>query len=56
MSSRKTRVTRRSALKQWAAAGIAVPFVMKAHASVAPSETLYHASFGAAGMAEAYGL
>ena len=26
---------------------------MKAHATAAPSETLYHASFGAAGMAEA---
>jgi len=46
-----TRVTRRSALKQWASAGIAAPFVMKTHAMAAPSETLYHASFGAAGMA-----
>ncbi len=53
MSSRSSRVTRRSALKQWAGAGIAFPFVMRAHASSAPSETLYHASFGAAGMAEA---
>ncbi len=52
MSLRSSRVTRRSALKQWAGAGIAFPFVMNAHASAAPSETLYHASFGAAGMAE----
>jgi len=51
MSSRNSRVTRRSALKQWAAAGIAAPFVMRRHATAAPSETLYHASFGAAGMA-----
>jgi predicted dehydrogenase len=53
MPSRQSRLTRRSALKHWAGAGIALPFVMKAHATAPPSETLYHASFGAAGMAEA---
>jgi len=52
MTTPCARVTRRSALKQWAAAGLTAPFVMKAHASAPPSETLYHASFGAAGMAE----
>jgi predicted dehydrogenase len=46
-------LTRRTALKTWASAGFAFPFVMKLHASTAPSETLYHASFGAAGMARA---
>ena len=51
MSSREFRLTRRSALKTWASAGFAFPFVMKAHATAPPSETLYHASFGAAGMA-----
>ena len=51
MTMSQTRVTRRSALKQWAAAGITAPLVMKADATAAPSETLYHASFGAAGMA-----
>ena len=53
MSSTTLLVTRRTALKQWAAASFAFPFVMRAHASAAPSETLYHASFGAAGMAGA---
>jgi predicted dehydrogenase len=53
MSSRISRVTRRAALKQWAAAGIAAPFMIRAHASAAPSETLYHASIGAAGQAAA---
>jgi predicted dehydrogenase len=53
MTTPCARVTRRSALKQWAAAGIAAPFVMRTHATAAPSETLYHASFGAAGMAAA---
>jgi predicted dehydrogenase len=43
------RVSRRSALK--AAAGFAVPFVFRHHATAAPSETVYHASFGADGMA-----
>jgi predicted dehydrogenase len=51
MSSRSSRVTRRSALKQWVGAGFAFPFVMRAHATAAPSETVYHASFGASGMA-----
>ena len=48
----KARITRRTALKHAAAAGIAAPFVFHAHANGAPpSETLYHASFGGAGMA-----
>jgi len=51
MTTPLNRVTRRTVLKQWAAAGIAAPFVMRAHATAAPSETLYHASFGASGMA-----
>jgi predicted dehydrogenase len=51
MSSPESRLTRRTALKTWAGAGVAFPFVMRAHATAAPSETLYHASFGAAGMA-----
>jgi predicted dehydrogenase len=38
-------------LKRFAAAGITAPFVFRAHAHAAPSETLYHASFGANGMA-----
>jgi predicted dehydrogenase len=42
-------MTRREVLKG-VAAGLAVPFVRRVHAA-APSETLYHASFGAAGMA-----
>ena len=46
-----SRVTRRSALKRLAAAGMSAPFVFRAHATAAPSETLYHASFGASGMA-----
>jgi predicted dehydrogenase len=45
------RFTRRAALKRLAAAGLAAPFVFRAHATAAPSETLYHASFGANGMA-----
>ena len=52
MPSRESRLTRRSALKTWASAGVAFPFVMRAHATAPPSETLYHASFGAAGMAK----
>ena len=44
-------ITRRTALRRCAAAGLAAPFVFRAHAHAAPSETLYHASFGAAGMA-----
>jgi predicted dehydrogenase len=45
------RITRRSALKRLAAAGLAAPFVFRAHAIAAPSETVYHASFGANGQA-----
>jgi predicted dehydrogenase len=45
------RITRRAALKQLTAAGLSAPFVFRHHASAAPSETLYHASFGASGMA-----
>ena len=52
MPSRESRPTRRAALKIWASAGFAFPFVMRAHTTAPPSETLYHASFGAAGMAE----
>src|SRR5438105_4589028 len=46
-----SRLTRRTALKRLAAAGLAAPFVFRAHAGAPPSETLLHASFGAAGMA-----
>lgn len=45
-----SRVTRRTALKT-AAATFATPFVWRAHAHAAPSETVLHASFGADGMA-----
>jgi len=45
-----TRVTRRFALKQAAAAAFA-PAVFRRHALAAPSETVYHASFGGSGMA-----
>src|SRR5438552_5714976 len=48
-----SRITRRAALKRLAATGLAVPFVFRAHAHAAPSETLLHASFGASGMAGA---
>jgi predicted dehydrogenase len=44
------RITRRAALRTMAA-GLAAPFVFRAHAHAAPAETLLHASFGAAGMA-----
>ncbi len=47
----RSRITRRVALQRLTAAGLAVPFVFKAHAHAKPSETLYHASFGANGMA-----
>jgi predicted dehydrogenase len=43
-------MTRRSAMRRLAAAGLVAPFVRRLHAA-APSETLYHASFGASGMA-----
>ena len=46
-----TRITRRNALKRVAAVGLAAPFVFRAHATAAPSETIYHASFGGNGMA-----
>ncbi|HLN26686.1 MAG TPA: Gfo/Idh/MocA family oxidoreductase [Gemmataceae bacterium] len=45
------RITRRAALKHLAAAGLTGPFVFRRHATAAPSETIYHASFGASGMA-----
>lgn len=41
------KVSRRSAI----AAGVAAPFVWRAHAHAAPSETVLHASVGADGMA-----
>jgi predicted dehydrogenase len=44
-------LTRRGALRRLATAGLAAPFVFRAHAPAAPSATLYHASFGANGMA-----
>ncbi len=46
-----SRITRRSVLKRFAGAGLAAPFVFRAHATAAPSETVYHASFGASGQA-----
>jgi predicted dehydrogenase len=46
-------MTRRTAIKRFAAAGFTAPFVFRVHAHAAPSETLYHASFGASGMAGA---
>ncbi|HEV8061853.1 MAG TPA: Gfo/Idh/MocA family oxidoreductase [Gemmataceae bacterium] len=46
-----SRITRRSVLKRFAGAGLAAPFVFRGHATAAPSETVYHASFGAAGQA-----
>src|SRR5947209_4501122 len=45
-----TKLTRRAALKQFLAAGVA-PLVFRRHATAAPSETIYHASFGGSGMA-----
>ncbi|WP_422928934.1 Gfo/Idh/MocA family protein [Singulisphaera sp. PoT] len=48
----QSRVSRRHALKTMVAAGLAAPFARRAHAA-APSETVYHASFGASGMAAA---
>jgi predicted dehydrogenase len=51
MASMTPRVSRRIAMKHWAAAGFAFPALMRTHATAAPSETLYHASFGASGMA-----
>src|SRR6476659_3792971 len=45
-----SKVTRRSALKTMAGT-FGVPFVWRAHAHAAPSETVLHASFGADGMA-----
>ena len=44
-----SQMTRRDALARLAAVGLAVPFARRVHAA-APSETLYHASFGASGM------
>ena len=44
-------LTRRDALRRLAAAGLAMPFVHRVNAKAAPSETLYHASFGSSGMA-----
>src|SRR5208283_2398345 len=53
MSWTTSRVTRRAAIRELAATGLAMPSVLRAHAAAAPSETLYHASFGASGMAGA---
>lgn len=49
MSSQQNR---RSALKAMLAAS-AAPFVFRQHGHTAPTDTLYHAAFGAAGMAGA---
>ncbi|MCI0462076.1 MAG: Gfo/Idh/MocA family oxidoreductase [Gemmataceae bacterium] len=46
-----SRITRRTALRRLTAASLGVPFMFRAHAHAAPSETLLHASFGAGGMA-----
>src|SRR6202034_1917904 len=40
-----------AALKRFGAAAVSAPFVFRRHATAAPSETVYHASFGASGMA-----
>jgi predicted dehydrogenase len=53
MFSKNVDLTRRAALRHLAATGLAVPYVIRTHATAAPSETLYHASFGASGMAGA---
>lgn len=53
MSSPTSRINRRTAMKQSVAAGFAFPAVIRTHATAAPSETLYHASFGTSGMAAA---
>lgn len=45
-----SKITRRAALKV-AAVPFAAPYVWRLHAHAAPSETVLHASFGAAGMA-----
>ena len=47
----RSAISRRTALKSIAAAGLTAPFVFRKHALAAPSETVYHASFGAAGQA-----
>jgi predicted dehydrogenase len=46
-----SRLTRRAALRRFATATVAAPFVFRRHLTAAPSETVYHASFGASGMA-----
>ena len=45
-----SQISRRAALGGLAAAGLTMPAAFRVHAA-APSETLYHASFGASGMA-----
>jgi predicted dehydrogenase len=52
MAMTDTPITRRTALRGMAA-GFAAPAVFRTHATAAPSETIYHASFGASGMAGA---
>jgi predicted dehydrogenase len=47
----RSAISRRTALKSFAATGLAAPFVFRKHVTAAPSETVYHASFGAAGQA-----
>ena len=53
MSLVTSGLTRRAAIKHLTATGLAVPAVFRVHAGAAPSETVYHASFGASGMAGA---
>jgi hypothetical protein len=53
MSSTNSRMSRRAAIRQFTATGLAAPMVFRRHASAAPSETVLHASFGASGMAGA---
>ena len=53
MSRTISGVTRRAAIRGLATTGLMVPAVFRRHATAAPSETLYHASFGASGMAGA---
>src|SRR6516225_1341306 len=53
MTPTSIRVTRRSAIRRLATPVIAAPFVARRDSTAAPSETLYHASIGAAGMAAA---
>jgi predicted dehydrogenase len=52
MTSTETQITRRGMMRL-TAAGLAAPASFRVHSTAAPSETLYHASVGASGMAGA---